>query len=64
MSILLEPSPAATLPRRLQVFSTSPQSKDIPTRDYCNEVIKVARWSEDFGFAGILGYLHRYSHFI
>lgn len=56
MSILLERERSTTIPTNLQVFSTSPQSKDVPAKDYRNEVIKVARWSEDFGFTGILVY--------
>lgn len=56
MSAVLEKPQNFTIPQRLQVFSTSPQSKDVPAQDYRNEVIKVARWSEDFGFTGILVY--------
>ncbi len=56
MSILLEKESTSTIPKQLQVFSTSPQSKDVPAQEYRNEVIKVARWSEDFGFTGILVY--------
>ncbi|MCA9839687.1 MAG: LLM class flavin-dependent oxidoreductase [Trueperaceae bacterium] len=40
----------------LQMFSTCPQSKDVPITEYYDKVIEVARWSEDAGFEGILIY--------
>src|SRR6185369_7912686 len=40
----------------VQVFSTCPQSKDVPQDDYVQRVIDVARWSEEFGCTGILVY--------
>lgn len=41
---------------RVQVFSTCPQSKDVPGREYLREVAEVARWSEEAGCEGILVY--------
>lgn len=40
----------------VQVFSTCPQSKDMPRDRYLQEVADVARWSEEAGCAGILVY--------
>ncbi len=40
----------------IQVFTTSPQSKDVPREEYLEQVIRVARWSEQFGSTGILVY--------
>ncbi|HET7298269.1 MAG TPA: LLM class flavin-dependent oxidoreductase, partial [Burkholderiales bacterium] len=41
---------------RVQVFSTCPQSKDVPRDEYLQRVADVARWSEEAGCAGILVY--------
>lgn len=41
---------------RVQVFSTCPQSKDVPRAEYLQRVADVARWSEEAGCAGILVY--------
>lgn len=40
----------------IDVFSTTPQSKDFPREDYVRQVIDVAHWSEDAGCTGILVY--------
>lgn len=40
----------------IQIFSTSPQSKDVGSDEYRQRIIDVARWSEDFGCTGILVY--------
>lgn len=40
----------------MRIFSTSPQSKDVPRDDYLRSVVDVARWSEDAGCEGILVY--------
>lgn len=40
----------------VRVFSTSPQSKDVPRERYLREVEQVARWSEQAGCEGILVY--------
>ena len=40
----------------VEVFSTCPQSKDVPQDEYVRRVIDVAKWSEEFGCAGILVY--------
>ena len=40
----------------ITVFSTCPQSKDLPADRYLDEVRAVARWSEDAGCKGILVY--------
>lgn len=45
-----------TAPRFLQIFSTCPQSRDVPKEDYHRRVIEVARWSERYGCTGILVY--------
>ena len=41
---------------RVQIFSTCPQSKDVPRDRYLQEVADVARWSEEAGCEGILVY--------
>ena len=38
------------------IFSTCPQSKDLPRERYLAEVADVARWSEEAGCTGILVY--------
>ena len=40
----------------LEIFSTTPQSKDFPREIYLQQVIKVARWSEEAGHTAILVY--------
>jgi alkanesulfonate monooxygenase len=40
----------------LRIFSTSPQSKDVPRAAYLQRVADVARWSEEAGCEGILVY--------
>src|SRR5687767_7123341 len=40
----------------VRIFSTCPQSKDVPRDRYLQEVVDVARWSEEAGCAGILVY--------
>jgi alkanesulfonate monooxygenase len=40
----------------VQIFSTCPQSKDLPRDRYLQEVMDVARWSEEAGCTGILVY--------
>ena len=39
-----------------EIFSTSPQSKDLPRETYVQQVISVARWSEEAGCTAILVY--------
>jgi alkanesulfonate monooxygenase len=41
---------------QIEIFSTSPQSKDIPRGTYVQQVIDVARWSEEAGCTAILVY--------
>jgi alkanesulfonate monooxygenase len=41
---------------RLTVYSTCPQSKDVPKSDYIRRIIQVARWSEEADCTGILVY--------
>ncbi|HEX5766679.1 MAG TPA: hypothetical protein VFX94_00470, partial [Burkholderiales bacterium] len=41
---------------RVQVFSTCPQSKDVPRANYLGQVADVARWSEEAGCTGMLVY--------
>lgn len=41
---------------QVRIFSTCPQSKDVPRDRYLREVVDVARWSEEAGCAGILVY--------
>lgn len=43
-------------PGGVRIFSTCPQSKDMPRERYLDEVAAVARWSEDAGCEGILVY--------
>lgn len=40
----------------LTVYTTTPQSKDVPRGDYLDRVTDVAQWSEQFGYHGILVY--------
>src|SRR5258708_20356319 len=40
----------------IEIFSTSPQSKDRPRETYVQQVIDVARWSEEAGCTAILVY--------
>jgi alkanesulfonate monooxygenase len=40
----------------IEVFSTSPQSKDHPRETYIQQVVDVARWSEEAGCTAILVY--------
>ena len=42
--------------RQISIFSTCPQSKDVPAADYTQAVRDVARWSEAAGCRGILVY--------
>lgn len=39
-----------------EVFATTPQSKDWDQREYLQQVVNVARWSEEAGCRGILVY--------
>ena len=40
----------------LELFSTCPQSKDLPANDYRRRVAEVAQWSDRAGYRGILVY--------
>src|SRR5437660_10211472 len=40
----------------LKVFSTAPQSSTVDRESYIQNVIDVARWSEEAGCEGILAY--------
>jgi alkanesulfonate monooxygenase len=40
----------------LKVYSTCPQSRDVPRSDYIRRIIDVARWSDEAGYTGILVY--------
>jgi alkanesulfonate monooxygenase len=40
----------------IEIFSTCPQSSQIPKEDYLKNVADVARWSEQYGCKGILVY--------
>lgn len=41
---------------QIQIFSTTPQSKDRPREGYVRQIIDVARWSEESGCTAILVY--------
>jgi alkanesulfonate monooxygenase len=41
---------------QIEIFSTSPQSKDFPRADYVQRVVDVAAWSEQAGCTAILVY--------
>src|SRR5580693_8748710 len=41
---------------QIQIFSTTPQSKDRPRETYVQQIIDVARWSEEAGCTAILVY--------
>jgi alkanesulfonate monooxygenase len=40
----------------LELFSTCPQSKDLPADEYRRRVADVAAWSDRAGYRGILVY--------
>jgi alkanesulfonate monooxygenase len=40
----------------IEVFSTCPQSSQVSQSDYLRQVIKVAQWSEQYAYRGILVY--------
>jgi alkanesulfonate monooxygenase len=40
----------------IEIFSTCPQSSQVPKEDYIKNVVDVARWSERYGCKGILVY--------
>jgi len=42
--------------QHFKIYSTSPQSKDLPQEDYVDQTVRVAQWSEEFGCEGILVY--------
>src|SRR5581483_121933 len=44
------------LPDSITLFSTCPQSKDVPQADYLAHVQRVSRWSEAAGCTGMLIY--------
>lgn len=44
------------LPRDIEVFATTPQSKDCTPGDYAMKVADVSRWAEHYGCRGILVY--------
>jgi len=41
---------------QIEIFSTTPQSKDFPRETYVQQVINVAQWSEQAGCTAILVY--------
>ena len=45
-----------TDPVTLQIYSTCPQSKDVPADRYAAAVAETARWSEAAGCTGMLVY--------
>src|SRR5580692_4699489 len=47
---------AASDEMQLEIFSTTPQSKDRPRETYVQQIIDVARWSEEAGCTAILVY--------
>ena len=49
-------SASSSTRNRFDIYSTSPQSKDLPREDYVDQTIRVAQWSEEFGYEGILVY--------
>ena len=42
--------------KRIRIFTTCPQTKDVAAADYAERVAEVARWSEAGGCHGILVY--------
>ena len=40
----------------IEIFSTCPQSKDVPQADYLRQVQEISRWSEEAGYRGMLVY--------
>lgn len=46
----------ARLPRSIEIFATTPQSKDWSQAQYLQQVADVSRWSERYGCKGILVY--------
>ena len=40
----------------IEIFSTCPQSKDVPQAEYLQQVADVSRWSDEAGYRGMLVY--------
>jgi alkanesulfonate monooxygenase len=40
----------------IEIFSTCPQSKDVPQAEYLQQVADISRWSEEAGYRGMLVY--------
>lgn len=40
----------------LSLYSTTPQSKDVPSDEYLDAIVERARWADDLGYAGTLIY--------
>jgi alkanesulfonate monooxygenase len=53
---MLEAEGRPEMPNSIDIYSTCPQSKDLPQEAYVRAVTDVARWSEEFGCRGILVY--------
>lgn len=45
-----------TLPSQIDIFATTPQSKDWDSNNYAQQVADVSRWAERYGCKGILVY--------
>jgi alkanesulfonate monooxygenase len=48
--------PGSLLDQGLRLYTTCPQSKDLPRRDYIRRVIDISQWSEAFDCEGMLIY--------
>jgi alkanesulfonate monooxygenase len=45
-----------TTDRKIEIFSTCPQSKDVPQAEYLRQIADISRWSDEAGYRGMLVY--------
>ena len=42
--------------QKIEIFSTCPQSKDVPQAEYLQQIADISRWSDEAGYRGMLVY--------
>jgi alkanesulfonate monooxygenase len=45
-----------TMDQKIEIFSTCPQSKDVPQAEYLRQIADISRWSDEAGYRGMLVY--------